>query len=135
VSNSSFEPFLPNVGPDVTGFPVRFNEIDDMEKAFSSSGDELAAVLIECVQGAGGCLPAEPGYLQAVQDLCSKHNVLFIADEIQTGFGRTGALMAFQHDNLKPDLVIVGKALTGGQYPMSLVLGNKTVMTQIKAGQ
>uniref|UniRef100_A0A8H7N6F6 Ornithine aminotransferase n=1 Tax=Bionectria ochroleuca TaxID=29856 RepID=A0A8H7N6F6_BIOOC len=130
-----FEPFLPNVGPDVTGFPVRFNEIDDMEKAFSSSGDELAAVLIECVQGAGGCLPAEPGYLQAVQDLCSKHNVLFIADEIQTGFGRTGALMAFQHDNLKPDLVIVGKALTGGQYPMSLVLGNKTVMTQIKAGQ
>lgn len=99
------------------------------------SGKEMAAIIIECVQGYGGCLPAEPGYLRAVQNLCHQHNVLFIADEIQTGFGRTGAFMAYQEEGIKPDLVIVGKALTGGMYPMSMVVGNKLVMTQIQPGQ
>ncbi|KAH7177105.1 putative ornithine aminotransferase [Dactylonectria macrodidyma] len=130
-----FGPFLPNVGPDVAGFPVRFNEVDDLEKAFEASGKELAAVIIECVQGYGGCLPADPGYMHALRGLCRSHNVLLIVDEIQTGFGRTGALMAYQHYDIKPDLVVVGKALTGGLYPMSMILGSKAIMTQIRPGE
>jgi ornithine--oxo-acid transaminase len=129
-----FGPLLPNIGPNVAGFEVRFSNLDDIKKAFETSGKELAAVLIECVQGFAGCLPTEPGYLQAVQELCREHNVLLIADEIQTGFGRTGTLMAYQHDGIKPDLVVIGKALTGGLYPMSMVLGSKTIMTQIHIG-
>lgn len=106
-----------------------------MKNALEKDGKDIAAVIIECVQGYGGCLPAEPGYLQAVQELCRQHNVLFVADEIQTGFGRTGMLMAYQHEQVRPDLVILGKALTGGMYPMSMVVGNRSVMTQIPAGQ
>ncbi|OJZ83021.1 hypothetical protein ASPFODRAFT_89456, partial [Aspergillus luchuensis CBS 106.47] len=130
-----FGPFVPLVGPEVAGFPVRFNSVDDMKNALEKDGKDIAAVIIECVQGYGGCLPAEPGYLQAVQELCRQHNVLFVADEIQTGFGRTGTLMAYQHEQVRPDLVILGKALTGGMYPMSMVVGNRSVMTQIPAGQ
>ncbi|KAL2108246.1 hypothetical protein VUR80DRAFT_4077 [Thermomyces stellatus] len=92
-----FGPFLPNIGPCVAGFPVRFNSLEDIKTAFEKKGKEIAAVIIECVQGYGGCLPAEPGYLQGVQDLCRQYQVLLITDEIQTGFGRTGALMAYQH--------------------------------------
>ncbi|WAO91475.1 Ornithine aminotransferase [Fusarium falciforme] len=133
-AKDGFGPLLPNIGPNVAGFEVRFTNLDDIKKAFETSGKELAAVLIECVQGFAGCLPTEPGYLQAVQELCREHNVLLIADEIQTGFGRTGTLMAYQHDGIKPDLVVIGKALTGGLYPMSMVLGSKTIMTQIHIG-
>ncbi|KAJ4188297.1 hypothetical protein NW767_011959 [Fusarium falciforme] len=133
-AKDGFGPLLPNIGPNVAGFEVRFSNLDDIKKAFETSGKELAAVLIECVQGFAGCLPTEPGYLQAVQELCREHNVLLIADEIQTGFGRTGTLMAYQHDGIKPDLVVIGKALTGGLYPMSMVLGSKTIMTQIHIG-
>lgn len=123
------------MGPSVAGFPVRFNEIEDIKAAFEASGKELAAVMVECVQGYGGCLPADHSYLQAVADLCREYNVLFIADEIQSGFGRTGALMSYQPAGIKPDMVIIAKALTGGMYPMSMVLGHRTVMTQIKPGQ
>ncbi|KAB8217739.1 pyridoxal phosphate-dependent transferase [Aspergillus novoparasiticus] len=130
-----FGPFLPNVGPSVAGFPVRFNSVPDMEKVFEAQGDKIAAVIIECVQGYGGCVPAEPKYLQAVYELCQKYQILFIADEIQTGFGRTGSFMAYQHENIKPDLVVIGKALTGGVYPMSMVVGKESIMTQIKPGQ
>lgn len=106
-----------------------------MKKALETSGKEIAAIIIECVQGYGGCLPANPGYIHAVYDLCRAHKVLFIADEIQTGFGRTGTLMAYQHENIKPDLVVIGKALTGGLYPMSMVVGDRSVMTQIRPGR
>ncbi|KAM5350042.1 hypothetical protein ACJ41O_006547 [Fusarium nematophilum] len=133
-TKDGFGPFLPNIGPDVAGFDIGFSNIDDMKKAFQTIGKDLAAVLVECVQGFAGCLPTEPGYLSALQDLCREHNVLLIADEIQSGFGRTGTLMAYQNDGIKPDLVIVGKALTGGMYPMSMVLGSQTIMTQIQFG-
>lgn len=132
---AGFGPFLPNIGPSVAGFPVRFNSLEDIKTAFNRNGTQIAAVIIECVQGYGGCLPAEPGYLRGVRDLCKQHQILLIADEIQTGFGRTGALMAYQHEDIKPDMVVLGKALTGGLYPMSLIVGKRSVMTQIKPGE
>jgi ornithine--oxo-acid transaminase len=135
MSRTGFGPFVPNIGTDVAGFPVRFNEIGDVQKTFGASGKDIAAIIIECVQGYGGCLPVGPGYLQAVEKLCREHSILFIVDEIQTGFGRTGSLMAYQQGNVKPDLVVIGKALTGGLYPMSMVLGNRDIMTQIKPGE
>lgn len=95
----------------------------------------MAAIILECIQGFSGCILAQPGFLQAVRDLCREHNVLLIIDEIQTGFGRTGTLMAYQHDNIKPDMVVLGKSLTGGMYPMSMVLGSREIMTQIKPGE
>lgn len=106
-----------------------------MEKAFEAEGGKIAALIIEFVQGYGGCVPAEPGYLQAVHELCQKYQILLIADEIQTGFGRTGSFMAYQHENIKPDMVVIGKALTGGVYPMSMVVGTESIMAQIRPGQ
>ncbi|KAL4971417.1 pyridoxal phosphate-dependent transferase [Aspergillus desertorum] len=134
-SITGFGPILPNVGHDVLGSPIRFNCIEDIERAFEVDGDGIAAIILERVQGYGGCVPAEPGYIPAVYNLCRKHNVLFIADEIQTGFGRTGWLMSYQQEGIRPDIVILGEALTGGQYPMSMVVGDTAVMTQIKPGQ
>lgn len=130
-----FGPFVPGVGHDLAGFPVRFNQIQDIERTFEAEGSNIAAFIVECVQGYAGSLPAEPGYLKAVSDLCKRYNVLFIADEIQTGFGRTGTLMAYQHDGVKPDMVVLGKALTSGMYPMSMVVGSKAVMTQVRQGE
>jgi ornithine--oxo-acid transaminase len=126
---------VPNVGPDVAGFPVRFNHIEDLTRALEKEGRDIAAVMLEPVLGFGGCLPAQPGYLKSVHDLCKKHNVLLIVDEIQTGFGRAGSLMAYQFDGIKPDMVILGKSLTGGLYPMSLVLGSRSIMTQVRPGE
>lgn len=126
---------MPNIGSDVAGFPVIFNEIEDLKRALSESGKTIAAVFMECVQGFGGCLTSKPGYLKAVSDLCREHNVLLVADEIQSGFGRTGTLMSYQHDDVKPDMVVIGKSLTGGIYPMSMVLGSREIMTQVKPGE
>ena len=91
--------------------------------------------MIECIQGYAGCLVPEDGYIKAVFDLCKAYNVLFIADEIQSGFGRTGYLMAYEKENIKPDMVTIGKALTGGVYAMGMVLGSREVMEQLQPGQ
>jgi ornithine--oxo-acid transaminase len=130
-----FGPYIPGVGPFIDGRNIRFSNIEDLEFVFERHGDRIAAVILECVQGYAGCLPAEQGYLKAAYTLCKKHNALFVADEIQAGFGRTGYLMSYQAAGIKPDMITLGKALTGGVYSMSMVLGCKEAMSLLQYGQ
>jgi ornithine--oxo-acid transaminase len=91
--------------------------------------------MIETVEGNAGTIVPPDGYLTAVRQLCSKYNVLFIADEIQSGFGRTGYFMAYDCENIKPDMVVLGKSLTGGAYSMGLTLGSRESIGTFKPGQ
>lgn len=91
--------------------------------------------MVEPVQGEAGVIVPPDGYMKSVQDLCNKHNVLLIADEVQTGLGRTGYDLAIHHDDCKPDIVILGKALSGGVLPVSAVLANDDIMLQIQPGE
>ena len=97
--------------------------------------DRIAAFMIETVEGNAGTIVPPDGYLTAVRQLCSKYNVLFIADEIQCGFGRTGYFMAYDCENVKPDMVVLGKSLTGGAYSMGLTLGSREAVVTFKPGQ
>jgi len=90
---------------------------------------------VEPIQGEAGVVVPDEGYLSKVQELCKKHKVLLICDEIQTGLGRTGKMLCCEHDNVKPDMVLLGKALSGGVYPVSCVLANRDVMLCIKPGE
>ncbi|KAL2823569.1 pyridoxal phosphate-dependent transferase [Aspergillus cavernicola] len=128
-------PWMPNIGPHCAGNTIRFGHIEDLEEAFNKSGSRIAAFVIECVQGHAGCLAATDEYLVAVRQLCTKHNVLFIADEIQAGLGRTGHLFSYMSADVKPDLVVLGKSLSGGLYPISAVIGTKEAMGGIEPGQ
>ena len=132
---TGYGPYLPGVGPVVNGRKIRFSNLDDLEYAFETQGDKIAAVMMEVVQGHAGCLPTNEGYTKAAYDLCQKHKALLIADEIQSGFGRTGYLMAYQKDGIQPDMVILGKALTGGVYSMGMVVGTQEVMGQMQSGE
>lgn len=95
----------------------------------------VAGFLVEPIQGEAGIMVPPEGYLKAAFELCKKHNVLFIADEIQTGLGRTGKMLCVDHDGVKPDVLILGKALSGGVYPVSAVLADKDVMLCIRPGE
>ncbi|KAL6251252.1 hypothetical protein RBB50_001460 [Rhinocladiella similis] len=130
-----FGPYLPGVGPKIGDRTVRFNNLEDMTYAFENWGHEIAGVMVECVQGYAGCLPAKEEYINGVYALCKKYNSLFIADEIQSGFGRAGYLMSYQKYNVRPDMITIGKALTGGVYAMGMVLGTNEVMSQLQPGE
>lgn len=91
--------------------------------------------MLEPIQGEAGVVVPSPGYLKAVRELCTANNVLMICDEVQTGIGRTGRLLCTEHDNIRPDIVTLGKALSGGLYPVSAVLADDEVMLNIKPGQ
>ncbi|KAK4048270.1 ornithine aminotransferase [Microbotryomycetes sp. JL221] len=133
-----FGPFTPNIGPvcPSTGRTIRYNNVDDVEKAFEAHGKDLAAFLVEPIQGEAGIVVPDEDYLERVQALCKKHNVLLICDEVQTGLARTGKLLCFQHNpKVKPDMVLLGKALSGGVYPVSAVLSTKDIMLQIMPGE
>lgn len=91
--------------------------------------------MVEPIQGEAGVVVPATGYLKEVRRLCTKHNVLFIADEVQTGLGRTGKMLCCDHDNVKPDILILGKALAGGVYPVSAVLARDEIMLCIKPGE
>jgi ornithine--oxo-acid transaminase len=117
-------------GPFTPGFSlVDYGDAAAVEAAITPN---TVAVLIEPIQGEGGVLIPPDGYLPAVRELCTKHNVLFIADEIQTGLGRTGRLFCCDHENVKPDALILGKALGGGMMPVSAVVGTKEVLGVFK---
>ena len=92
-----------------------------------------AAVMVEPIQGEAGVIIPPAGYLRQVRDLCTKNNVLFIADEIQTGFGRTGKMFACDYESVRPDMIIIGKALSGGFYPVSAVVADKELLGLIPA--
>ena len=119
-------------GPFAPGFKVvEYGNIDALETAIN---ENTAAFLVEPIQGEGGIIVPPPGYLKAAATLCRKHNVLLIADEIQTGLGRTGKLLACEHEDVVPDGLILGKALGGGIFPVSMFLARKEVMNVFKPG-
>ncbi|MBV9719162.1 MAG: ornithine--oxo-acid transaminase [Candidatus Eremiobacteraeota bacterium] len=126
VSASTTTEYRTNFGPFLPGFvAVPFGDVAALERAI---GPTTCAVLIEPIQGEGGVNVPPDGYLRRVRDLCSERNVLFVADEVQTGFGRTGDMFGCDHERVKPDILIVGKALGGGYYPVSATLADDEIM-------
>ena len=134
VSFSSSEKSRKNFGPLTEGFiEIPYNSTEALEKILSKNKD-ICGFLVEPIQGEGGVVVPNDGYLKKCKELCEKYNVLLIADEIQTGICRTGKLLASWHENIKPDLVILGKALSAGFYPVSGVLTSKKIMDIMKVG-
>ncbi|KAI8812000.1 pyridoxal phosphate-dependent transferase [Cladochytrium replicatum] len=136
-ATTGFGPFLPRAGSvcPSTGRSIRHGNLEDLEAAFRAHGQNVAGFLVEPIQGEAGIMVPEDGYLSKCHELCRKFNALFMADEVQTGLGRTGKLLACDHDGVKPDVLILGKALSGGVYPVSAVLSSKDVMLTIRPGE
>jgi ornithine--oxo-acid transaminase len=133
VSFSTEPLYRDDFGPFTPGFVlVPYGDSEAVEKAITPN---TAAVMLEPIQGEGGVIIPPVGYLKQVHDICLKHNVLFIADEIQTGLGRTGKLFASQYESVRPDVTIIGKALAGGFYPVSAVLADKGVLGLFNPGE
>ncbi|MEM7087064.1 MAG: ornithine--oxo-acid transaminase [Bacteroidota bacterium] len=123
-----------NFGPYTQGFiKVAYDNLTELEAALEENSN-IAGFLVEPIQGEAGVYVPQEGYLQRAKALCEKYNVLFIADEVQTGIARTGKLLAVDHENVKPDILILGKALSGGAYPVSAVLANDPIMNVITPG-
>ena len=125
-----------NYGPFTPGFlRIPYNDIEALSKVLEDEAEHIAAFLVEPIQGEAGVYVPDEGYLKNASELCKKHNVLFVADEVQTGIARTGKLIACHHENVQPDILILGKALSGGMYPVSAVLANDNIMQVIHPGQ
>lgn len=123
-----------NFGPFTDGFiKIEYDNLKALEEALENN-DNIAGFMAEPIQGEAGVYVPSEGYLAAAKALCEKHNVLFIADEVQTGIARTGKLLAVNHENVQPDILILGKALSGGAYPVSAVLANDNIMNVIRPG-
>lgn len=121
-------------GPYTPGFVnIPYNDVVALEQALSDP--DVAAFLTEPIQAEAGVFIPEEGYLNSARELCNQYNVLFIADEIQTGIARTGKMLAVDHENVRPDILILGKAISGGMYPISCVLANNEIMLNIKPGE
>ena len=125
-----------NYGPFTPGFiKIPYNNLKALEETLANDSENIAAFLVEPIQGEAGVYVPDEGFLKSASELCKKHNVLFIADEVQTGIARTGKLIACHHENVQPDILILGKALSGGMYPVSAVLANDEIMNVIHPGQ
>jgi len=134
ISSSTDPSSYKGFGPYMPGFEiVPYNNITALEAAFQEKN--VAAFMVEPIQGEAGVVLPDEGYLQKVRALCTEYNVLFIADEIQTGLCRTGKLLACDHEEVKPDILILGKALSGGTMPVAAVLANDEVMMNIRPGE
>jgi ornithine--oxo-acid transaminase len=127
LSYKDFGPFMP--GYDL----IPYNDLIALEKELEDPN--VAAFMVEPIQGEAGVVVPDEGYLEGVRNLCNKYNVLYIADEVQTGIGRTGKMLASDYENSKPDILILGKALSGGVFPVSAVLANDEIMMCIKPGE
>jgi ornithine--oxo-acid transaminase len=133
ISFSSQSLYKNDFGPFTPGFiSVPYGDSDAIAAAITPN---TAAVMVEPIQGEGGVIIPPDGYLKEVANICKKNNVLFMADEIQTGLGRTGKLFACDYENVQPDVMIVGKALSGGFYPVSAVLADKAIMSLFTPGE
>lgn len=126
-SYSKFGPYMP--GFDI----IPYNDIEALEKALENK--DVAAFLFEPIQGEAGILVPDDGYIRKASELCKAANVLLIADEVQTGLCRTGKMMCTDHENVKPDVLLLGKALSGGTFPISGVLASDAIMLTIKPGE
>ena len=127
ISYTGFGPYMP--GYDL----IPYNDLDALENELKDPN--VCAFMVEPIQGEAGVIVPNDGYLKGVSDLCKKYNVLFIADEVQTGIGRTGKMLACDHEDVKPDILILGKALSGGVFPVSAVLADDHIMMCIKPGE
>jgi ornithine--oxo-acid transaminase len=133
VSFSTEEAYRAPFGPFVPGFDiVPYGDANALEKAITP---ETVAFLVEPIQGEGGIIIPPEGYLKRIRELCTKHNVLLMLDEVQTGLARTGKMFAFEHEGVKPDVLILGKALGGGLLPVSACVGTREVMSMLKPGE
>ncbi len=133
ISFSTEPAYRDDFGPFTPGFvTVPYGDADAIEHAITPN---TAAVMLEPIQGEGGVIIPPAGYLKKVAEICRRNNVLLMADEIQTGLGRTGTLFAAQHEDVRPDVTIVGKALAGGFYPVSAVLADKAILGLFKPGE
>jgi ornithine--oxo-acid transaminase len=122
-----------NFGPYTPGIKsIPYNDLKSLKRAVKDSN--VAAFMVEPIQGEAGVFVPSDGYLLKAKEICQKANVLFIADEVQTGIGRTGRLIACDHENVKPDILILGKAISGGVYPVSCVLADNSIMEVITPG-
>lgn len=138
-SRGGFGPYLEGVGPSYKDGDktrtIEYGNVADLERALELYGENVAAFLVEPIQGEAGIVVPPEGYLQKVRQLCTKHNVLLICDEIQTGLCRTGKMLCCEHDQIRPDVILLGKALSGGVYPVSAVLADRDVMLCIQPGE
>ena len=134
VSSSTDPSAYEDYGPYLPGFEiVKYNDLSALEKALEDSN--VAGFMVEPIQGEAGVMVPDDGYLKKAYELCKSKNVLFIADEVQTGVSRTGKLFCCQHENIKPDILILGKALSGGVFPVSAALADDEIMMTIKPGE
>lgn len=135
VSSSTDPPCYRHFGPYMPGFQtIPYDDVSALEKELEANPN-IAAFMVEPIQGEAGVVVPSAGYLKKVRELCTKHNVLMIADEVQTGLCRTGQNLCCDWEGVRPDLVILGKALSGGTYPVSAVLGDEEVMMRIGPGE
>lgn len=135
ISFSNDESARKSFGPFTAGFiKIPYDDIQALENVLKSTKN-IAGFLVEPIQGEAGVYVPTEGYLAKAKALCEAHNALFIADEVQTGIARTGKLLAVHHENVQPDILILGKAISGGVYPVSAVLANNEIMDVIKPGQ
>ncbi len=134
ISMSSDPDAYNHYGPYTPGFVnIPYNDIERLEKELQDPN--VAGFLVEPIQAEAGVYVPEDGYLEKAAALCKKYNVLFVADEVQTGLARTGKMLACDHENVRPDILILGKALSGGMYPVSCVLADDEIMLTIKPGE
>lgn len=135
-SRDNYGPYLPNVGAvcPSTGKAIPFDDVAAVEAAFKAHGKETAGFLVEPIQGEAGIVVPDENYLRRVRQLCDEYNVLMICDEIQTGIARTGRMLCHEWSGIKPDMVLLGKAISGGMYPVSCVLGSKKIMLTVEPG-
>ena len=127
-STDDYGPFLPGY------LNVPYDDLPALEAVFKADPN-VAGFMVEPIQGEAGVVVPTDGYLRGVRELCTKYNILFIADEVQTGIARTGRRLACDHEDVKPDILVLGKALSGGTYPVSCVLASSQIMLTIKPGQ
>lgn len=134
ISSSTDPSSYDGFGPFMPGFiNVPYNDLEALDKA--TQDPQVCSFMVEPIQGEAGVVVPDPGYLQGVREICSNNNVLFIADEVQTGLGRTGRRLCVDHESVRPDIVALGKALAGGLYPVSAVLADDHIMLQIRPGE
>lgn len=135
ISFSNDENARKNFGPYTEGFlSIEYDNLEQLELTLKNNPN-VAGFLVEPIQGEAGVYVPSEGYLAKAKELCANYNVLFIADEVQTGIARTGKLLAVHHENVQPDILILGKAISGGVYPVSAVLANDSIMNVIHPGQ
>ena len=135
ISSSTDKYSYDNFGPYTDGFEIiDYNNLESLERKLESNSN-IVSYMLEPIQGEAGVIIPDKNYLKSVYKLCKKYNVLLICDEIQSGLGRSGKLLASHYDNVNPDILILGKSLSGGFYPISGVLANEKIMNVIKPGQ